>query len=153
MVDFNKLNTIDDWEALGINTNPISSKDYTVYDLLKMRDILRGLRDTTEYSKEPDSDYTRILWLLDGIHNALSSRTQNTAFWEGDKNLNPWTSKAEEYDKDHFGEEQAADLKKEFGTGGTDANKPDTKDTGLSEQERWLIEALRDDPHDDRWED
>ena len=29
----------------------------------------------------------------------------------------------------------------------------DTKDTGLSEQERWLIEALKDDPHDNRWED
>ena len=129
-MDFDKLKTIDDWEALNINTNPVSSKDYTIYDLLKMRDTLRGLHDTTEYSREPDSDYMRTLWLLDGIHNALSSRTQNTGLWKGDKNLNPWTSKAEEYEElhadDHFGEEQAA---------------------GLAE----ILKGLNEGPNDNRW--
>ena len=48
----------------------------------------------------------------------------------------------EDWEEDHFGEEQAADLKKELGTGGASVNKPDTKDTGMSEQERELREAI-----------
>ncbi|MBP5594467.1 MAG: hypothetical protein J6Y02_03730 [Pseudobutyrivibrio sp.] len=43
---------------------------------------------------------------------------------------------------DHFGEEQAADLKKELGTEGNHANETDTKDTGMSEQERELRDAI-----------
>ena len=61
-------------------------------------------------------------------------------------------------EEDHFGEEQAADLKKELGTEG------DNNDTGTPYQSReevpeqarelWdIMHALRDDPHDDRWED
>lgn len=50
--------------------------------------------------------------------------------------------------------EQVQELEKELGTRGTDANKPDTKDTGMSEQERLLREAIlggmREGP-DERW--
>lgn len=150
-MDFDKLKTIDDWEALNINTNPVSSKDYTIYDLLKMRDTLRGLHDTAEYSREPDSDYMRTLWLLDGIHNALSSRTQNTGLWKGDKNLNPWTSKAEEYEELHADdpaidpETQSVTTAKNLGI--SDDHFGEEQAAGLAE----ILKGLNEGPNDNRW--
>lgn len=154
MVDFDKLNNIDDWEALGINYNPTSHKDWTIQDLLiardKLNDLINAIPDSQKYSifnkDAANSDYVRLLLLRSAFENALSNHKQNTAFWAKDPHLNEYTSKAEDYDgntyKDHFGEEQAADLKKELGTEGTSVNKPDTKDTGMSEQERLLREAI-----------
>ena len=121
MVDFDKLNNIDDWEALGINYNPTSHKDWTIQDLLiardKLNDLINAIPDSQKYSifnkDAANSDHVRLLLLRSAFENALSNHKQNTALWAKDPHLNEYTSKAEDYDgntyKDHFGEEQAAD--------------------------------------------
>ncbi|MBR6135051.1 MAG: hypothetical protein IKQ22_01000 [Clostridia bacterium] len=48
--------------------------------------------------------------------------------------------------------EQIQDLEKEMGIEGKE-NEPVKKDTSVPEQMADLIAALKDDPHDDRWED
>ena len=123
MVDFDKLNTIDDWEALGINYKPMSYKDWTIQDLLiardKLNDLVKAIPDSQKYSifnkDAANSDYVRLLLLRSAFENALSNHKQNTALWAKDPYLNELTSKAEDYDgntyKGHFGEEQASDLK------------------------------------------
>ena len=152
MVDFDKLNTIDDWENLGIDYTPVSHKDWTIQDLLIARDKLKALIDAIPESQKysvfnkdaAGSDYVRLLLLRSAFENALSNHKQNTAFWSKDPHLNEYTSKAEDYDgnayKGHFGEEQATDLKKEFG-------KPETdnSDTGTPYQSREDVpESARD---------
>lgn len=164
MVDFDKLNNIDDWEALGINYNPTSHKDWTIQDLLiardKLNDLINAIPDSQKYSifnkDAANSDHVRLLLLRSAFENALSNHKQNTALWAKDPHLNEYTSKAEDYDgntyKDHFGEEQTAELKKELGTEGTSVNEP--KDTNMSEQERELRNAIlggmKEGP-DERW--
>lgn len=153
MIDFDKLNNIDDWEALGINYMPISHKDWTIQDLLtakdKLNDLINAIPDSQKYSifnkDAANSDYIRLLWLRGAFENALGDHKRNTAFWSRDPHLNEYTSKAEDYDgntyKGHFGEEQAAELKKELGTEDAEpVNEP--KDTSMSEQERELRDAI-----------
>lgn len=110
MVDFNKLNTIDDWENLGINVNPVSHKDWTIQDLLIARDKIDALMDAIPDSQKysvfnkdaQNSDYVRLAYLRGDIIAALMNRKINTLFWPKDPYLNELTSKAEDYDGDTY---------------------------------------------------
>lgn len=144
MIDFDKLNTIDDWENLGIDYTPASHKDWTIQDLLTARDKLKALIDAIPDSQKysifnkdaADSDHVRLLLLRSAFENALSNHKQNTALWAKDPYLNEYTSKAEDYDGNTYKGHQ--DENEHFGEGQAE---------GLDN----LLEGLRDTPHDSRW--
>lgn len=177
MIDFNKLNTIDDWENLGINYTPVSHKDWTIQDLLIARDKLGALIDAIPDSQKysifnkdaANSDHVRLVLLRSAIENALRNHKQNTALWFKDPYLNEYTSKAEDYDgntyKGHQGNKSSKlDLSDPGGESILGELTPDNTEDLYTEEDMQkhfgeeqaegldnLLEGLRDTPHDNRW--
>ena len=96
--------------------------------------------------------------MLDNLKECISSGKSSEQCLSQIEAIEQHIDQMKADDKDHFGEEQAADLKKELGTEG------DNNDTGTPYQSReevpeqarelWdIMHALKDDPHDSRWED